>query len=361
MTQSERIQLSAGVAGALRSFHCERANEIAASLGFLYRTARQPLEALQFFAAAADAARHFAAHSEAAKLARLALEMLEKLPAGPERDARELSVRLLLGAALMATRSYADAEAVTNFTRAGELIGDDKDPQFFPIRLGQWATNIMSSQMLTACRLAEDLVAFAERAEPMRRNVLLSGACMAHGLTLTQMGRFVQSTRQLERAVACDAAANSAGAAMFPLHPGVGSRAQLGLNYWYLGYPDRAVAIGLEGIQEAGDDAYGRAFAQMYLAGVHQLRGEPELVVDLSSRAMAIAEKAEYRYTEVFHWSSIRRGWGIAKLGSFAEGVAQMRESLAANKSNGSKAARAHFMSLMALAGRGAMRHFDLA
>ena len=348
MTLSRRIQLATGVAEALQAFHAERAGEIAAPLGFLYRTARKPLEALPFFIAAADASRRLTAHSEAANFARLALEMLEKLPAGPERDARELSVRLLLGGALMATRSYGDPEAVRNYARAGELIGDrDTDPRFFPVRLGQWATNIMSSRMLDACRMAEDLIAFSERADAGQRDIRLSGAFMAHGLTLTQLGRFVQSTRQLERAAVCDAASNSAGAMLFPLAPGVGSRAQLALNYWYLGYPDRAVSVGREGIRAAGTDAYGQAFAQMYLAESPVARRTRDRRRSLL-QAMAIAEKPEHRYTEVFHWSSIRHGWAVAKLGNLAEGAAQMRESLAVNKANGSRAARSHFLSLMA-------------
>jgi tetratricopeptide (TPR) repeat protein len=208
----------------------------------------------------------------------------------------------------------------------------------------------MRARLDTACRLAEDLIRFAERVPGEKRDILLSGACMAHGLTLTQMGRFTLSTSRFEEAIRHDEAVRVHGPSLFPLHPGAASRAQMGLNLWYLGFPDRAVSVASEGIALAGTltDSYSLAFAIMYCAGVHQMRGEPEKVLELSSRAMAIADKPEHRYAEMFRWSATRHGWAIAKMGRPEEGIAEMRESLAANKSSGSEAARAHFLSLMA-------------
>jgi predicted ATPase len=86
----------------------------------------------------------------------------------------------------------------------------------------------------------------------------------------------------------------------------------------------------------------------MYQAGVHQLRGEPKAVLELSSRAMAIANRREHTYGEVWRWSSIRHGWAVAHLGDPEAGVREMADSLAANRASGSQAARAHFLSLQA-------------
>ena len=350
MTATKRRRLSAAIAATLRRVFGTQAETIAARLAFLYRAARDPLTATEFFGMAAAAAARFAAHREAADLARLGIETLQDLPAGPARDQTELSLRMLLGVSLMATRTYGNAEVERTYLRADELIGDrESEPHYFQIKLAQWANNIMRASLDTACRLAEDLIRFARQAQPDERPGLLARACMAHGLTLTQMGQFALSTERLEEAIACDSIAADNGVVLFPLHPGAGSRAQMGINLWYLGYPDRAAAVAREGYEQASRLArpYSHAFALMYCAGVHQLRGEPEKVLQLSRDAMAIADKKEHAYAEIWGWSSIRHGWAVAKLGDPVEGYREMRDSLEANRVNGSVAARAHFLSLM--------------
>jgi tRNA A-37 threonylcarbamoyl transferase component Bud32 len=350
LTATKRRRLSAAIAATLRRVFGTQTESIAARLAFLYRTARDPLRATECFGMAAGAAARFAAHREAADLARLGIETLQDLPAGPLRDQTELSLRMLLGVSLMATRTYGDAEVERTYLRAGELINDrESEPLYFQIKLAQWANNIMRVRLDTACRLAEDLIRFARKAQPDERPGLLARACMAHGLTLTQMGQFTPSTERLEEAIAYDSIAADSGTALFPLHPGAGSRAQMGINLWYLGYPDRAAAVAKEGYEQASRLAlpYSHAFALMYCAGVHQLRDEPEKVLQLSHDAMAIANKKEHAYAEIWRWSSIRHGWAVAKLGDPDEGCREMRDSLEANRVNGSIAARAHFLSLM--------------
>ena len=345
-TPARQTRLSCAIAEALSRFHGEHCDGIAAKLAFLYLTARNDRKAVEFFLLGTQAALRLSAHTEAANLARLGLKTLKQLPAGEERDRMELSLVMSLGSSLMATRTYADSEVEATYNRAEELIGDrESEPAYFDVKRSKWVVCLMRARLGMGRGLAEELVRYAERAE---QPSLLMAAYLAYGLTLTQLGEFALSTEQFEKVIRYESFISKAQAPLFPLNPSVGCRAQMSLNLWYMGYPDRAVSVANDGVHLAAQVShpYSEAFALMYRAGVHQLRREPSLVLAFSGRAMEIASKNDH--VEVLRWSSIRHGWAVAELGSPEAGIEEMRESLAANKASGSEAARAHFLSLMA-------------
>jgi tetratricopeptide (TPR) repeat protein len=138
-------------------------------------------------------------------------------------------------------------------------------------------------------------------------------------------------------------------AGLFPLDHGVGCGAQLAQGYWYLGYPDRAMATATEAVERAERlpqaSPYSLAFALMYRAGVRQHRREPQLVVEDARRAMEVASANGHK--ELYRWSCLRHGWGLAELGD-SRGFDEMKTALAESLEAGSAAARPHFLCLLA-------------
>jgi tetratricopeptide (TPR) repeat protein/predicted Ser/Thr protein kinase len=344
--RARRERLSRRIGEALWRCHGGQAVAVAPQLASLFETAKEWPNAVEFYAQGARRALRLPAHREAEALARRGLRLLEKLPLGEDRDRLELALRMSLGSALMAVRTYGDSEVEAAYGRAQELVASlDRVPEYYPVMHSLWALRIMRAVPGMGRELAEQLVVYAEqRGDPS----LIVEASLALGYSLVQLGEFVRAASVFERAIELyDPALAKARAGLFPLDHGVGCRAQLALNYWYLGLPDRAVRCASEAVElaEGLGEPYSLAFALMYRAGVHQLRCEPEVVLDLSTRAMNIA--AAQKHEELFRWSSMRRGWAVAELGDVG-GIEEVQTSLAASLANGSLAARPHFLSLLA-------------
>src|SRR5260370_41535256 len=75
-------------------------------------------------------------HEEAIGQLRKALGLLETRPAGAERDVRELSLQLAVGASLFAGRGYAHPETAAAYERAVATASDDT------VRLGVARTGL---------------------------------------------------------------------------------------------------------------------------------------------------------------------------------------------------------------------------
>jgi adenylate cyclase len=247
---------------------------------------------------------------------------------------------MCLAAALMAIHTYAYQEVVKICDRLVELGADRLDiPEFFEAKRNMWAVCIMQARPGMGIDAAEELLQYAKRSG--------NAAHLSRGLSLTQLGQYERSAEALLQCLEYEDVEDQPYS-LFPLRPGIGARAQLALDYWYLGRPDTAVATGIEGVRHAIRlrSAYGQAFAEMYLAGVHQLRREPHEVLRLTGSALLIA--SERGQNELYRWSAMRHGWAVAELGNVHQGLAEMQEALAISKASGSVAARPHFLCLMA-------------
>jgi adenylate cyclase len=344
--RARRERLSLRIAETLVRYYAGRVETAAPQLASLFETARQWSRAIDFYARGARSALRLPAHREAEALARRGLALLPQLPPDAERDRLELALRMSLGSALMAVRTYGDSEVEEAYGRAQQLVGSlERAPEYFPVLHSLWALRIMRAVPGMGRDLAERMMAYADqRGDPS----LIVEADLALGYSLVQLGHFVRAAEHFERAIELhDPTSANPRAGLFPLDHGVGCRAQLALAYWYLGHPDRAVASARQAVTlgERLGDAYSLAFALMYSAGVHQLRREPEVVLELATEAMKIA--AAQNHDEILRWSSSRHGWALAELGD-GSGIAEMRAALAAGLAKGSLAARPHFLALLA-------------
>src|SRR5215470_10233676 len=133
-TEARRARLHLMMGERGESVYGERAGELAAELAMHFEHGRDYRRAIRYLRQAAEnAARRFANH-EAIALARRGLDLLKSLPETVERTQSELSLQVILGVSLMATRGYASAEVEQAYARARELcqqIGET--PQLFPV------------------------------------------------------------------------------------------------------------------------------------------------------------------------------------------------------------------------------------
>jgi predicted ATPase len=99
---------------------------------------------------------------------------------------------------------------------------------------------------------------------------------------------------------------------------------------WYLGYPDQALKRSHETLILAHELAhpYSLATALHFAAAVHRLRREGRAAQERAEAVIALASEQGFP-----HWlagGTFLRGWALAEQGQGEEGIAQMRQGIAA-------------------------------
>jgi DNA-binding winged helix-turn-helix (wHTH) protein/tetratricopeptide (TPR) repeat protein len=142
----------------------ERASEIAAELAVHFEQARDAERAIVFFQRAAEADRHRGAHMGAQQHFQRALALLEDLPESPERDTREVILRIALGAELMATRGFGSPEVAACYAAARDLCERvETTPHLFPALWGLWLFYLFRGPLEAARDVAQRLLELAHQ------------------------------------------------------------------------------------------------------------------------------------------------------------------------------------------------------
>ena len=133
--------------------------------------------------------------------------------------------------------------------------------------------------------------------------------------------------------------------------PGVCCRSYSARNLWLRGYADQALARCLEAIAlaERLSHPLTRVLAQHTLGYVHLLRREP----DAARRCLdkSIAQSKEFGFQLSVSESRFLVGWALAQQEHRADGLAEMREALAAITATGAEVALQYYLCILAQSG----------
>ena len=134
----------------------------------------------------------------------------------------------------------------------------------------------------------------------------------------------------------------------FPADLGVFSRCFLAHTLWHLGDADQSLLRMDEALALAEQLAhpYSRALALAYAAMLYQFRGEPDMVRESAEAALAVCNEQGYAY--YLSWASIMQGWALTALGLSVDGMARMREGMAAMQATGAALRRPYYLALLA-------------
>jgi predicted ATPase len=132
------------------------------------------------------------------------------------------------------------------------------------------------------------------------------------------------------------------------LDPGVGCRAFAARTLWLLGYPEQALARLHEALALAHElsHPYSLAFARAFAAFVSQLRRDVPAVHEHAEAAVALSTEQGFP-----GWAAMGRslwGWALALQGQGAEGMAQVRQGIAAWRATGAALTVPYFCTLLA-------------
>jgi class 3 adenylate cyclase/predicted ATPase len=347
LLNERRVTLHERVGEAIESTFAGRLDEHLSELAHHYTHSKDTRKAIEYSQRAGERAVQLSANVEAIKHLTSALKFLETLPDSPERVEQELASRMALTVPLLATKGYSDPEVKDTYARARELCSrTGETPRLFPMLHGLWFFNLTRGDLRSARELANQLL---DLGETVRDLSLLVQAHFDLGSTLFFAGDLAPSGDQLEKGIRLyDSEVHRSLAFIYGQDPGVFSRSQLAFTLWMLGYPDRALTKGNEGIAMARDlgHPFSLAIALHMTGTVHQLRREPQLAESREDAVIALSAERELSFWS--WWASIIRGWAVAQQKEGAEGIAQMREDLAVIRAAGTELALPWALALLA-------------
>ena len=326
-------------------FH-DRLEEHYDELAHHYQRSGNTEKAIEYLQKAGQQAVERSANAEAVTHLTTALELLKTLPDTPERTQQELTVQIALGALLFTIKGGAAPEVAHVYTRAHELCQQlGETPQFLPVLRGLWNIYLIQGELQTACELGEQVL---ELAQGVQDPTPLPEAYRARGTTLFLLGEVVLAREHLEQSVALyDLQGRRSLASLYGFDPGVFGLSWMAMVLWFLGYPDQALQKSREALTLARElsHSYSSAAALIYAAMLHQLRHEEQVTQEQVTASVALSTEQGFALWTAF--GPILQGWTLAEQGQGEEGIAQLRQGLAAWRATGAELQRPYFLALL--------------
>jgi class 3 adenylate cyclase/predicted ATPase len=310
-----------------------------------YTEAGLTVQAIGYWQRAGQQAIKRSANPEAISHLTKGLEVLQTLPETPERLQQELTFHIALGTPLMATKGYGAAEVEQCYTRAWELsrqIGES--PQLFTVLWGLHRFYLLRAEYQRARELGGQLLSLAQRVQDP---ALLLEAHRVLWETLLWFGEFPLTRAHLEQGMALyDAQQHHSHALLYGRDPGVDCYSYTAWVLGFLGYPDQALKRNTEALTLARElsHPFSLVFALIFAALLYNLRREGWSTQEQAEAALTLA--TEQGFPHQLALGTILRGWALAEQGE--EGIAQIRQGIAAWRATGAELARPYFLALLA-------------
>jgi predicted ATPase/DNA-binding winged helix-turn-helix (wHTH) protein len=344
---SHRVDLHRRVGDRLEIGYGQRGRELATELAAHFVRGRDAKRAVPYLQYAGENAVRRSAHQEAIRHLSTALELLKTLPSTPERIQQELLLRTTLGSVLIAIKGYAAPEVEQAYARARELcqqVGEASE--LFRVLVGLHMFYRQKAELQTSYEVGRQLLSLAETTKTAD---FLLVAHQALGTTLYYLGEVAQARAYLEQGVAhYDPRSHHSHALLYGQDPGVICLATLARALWALGYPDQALERSREAValaQQLGHP-FSLAFALYFSAVVCQYRREWQEAQRFADDLMALS--AEQEFAQQLAQGRIMVGWTLVEQGRVAEGIGQIRQSMAAYRATGSDLGRSSYLVLLA-------------
>jgi class 3 adenylate cyclase/predicted ATPase len=284
-------------------------------------------QALPYWQRAGQRAVERSASGEAVSHFTKGLELLQSLPAAPDRAGQELALQLALGTSLRMVKGHTAPELETLYTRAYELsqqVGENR--QQFSALVSLWRLSINRARILEASALAEQCVTLAQRGDDPG---LLQEAYRMLGESLFFHGQPVLARTHLERGITLyDAQRGRMRAFSSGMEPGVICLSFLASTLWQLGYPEQALRRSHEAVSLAQESshAFSLGLALNYASLLHVWRREVQFAKERAEAVITLSN--DHGFIQVLSTGMVKRGWALATQGAVAEGIKQLLQGL---------------------------------
>jgi predicted ATPase/class 3 adenylate cyclase len=304
----------------LLAYHYSEAGLIEQAIGSWQRAGHQASER----SANPEAISHFS----------IGIALLQTLPETPAHTQQAVTLYIALGAALQMAKGIGAPEVEHTYTQARALcqqVGETS--QLVPVLFGLWRFYIARPQFHTARELGDTLLHLAQGANDSALAVL---AHYALGNTWLCLGALPTARQHLEAGIVRYTPDQRQAPAFRIGHdPGVACRAFAAWTLWVLGYPEQAQGHIHEALAlaHALEHPFSLAYAQCWSAYVYQCCRDVLAVHEHAEAAVALA--TAQGFTQWAAAGTSARGWALARQGQGEEGMAQVRQGIAAWRATG--------------------------
>lgn len=342
----QRRLLHRRIAQALEAVYADDLDPVSAQVAAHFERAGLAEQAIPYYQRAAIVAQRVYANDDAISLLTRALTLLERLPGGASRDARELKLLLALAPIYRIIRGWTAPELERVLYRILALCDTvGTDAQRAEALYGFESMLVVQAQLERVQLVDEELCAVYARMG--RASPPLSGLMLA-GVRL-HLGRIAAANEAYERMFATHDPAMPQD--MLDAHgwnDAVLGRAWQSHALWCLGYPERALSCGREAVQIANDLElpFNQALATTYLALLQQLRADRVTARKEAEAAyeLTVRYKAPYYRT----WASILLRYAEAWERPDVDHIACLREAIEEFKATGARLRQPYYLGLLA-------------
>jgi len=194
----------------------------------------------------------------------------------------------------------------------------------------------LGEQLLTLAQKQQDPELFLEA-----RNSL--GAASSH------MGELSQAQAHLEKGFALyDPQQHRSHALIYGQDPGTVCLSRMTWTLWCLGYPQQALERERQALALASelDHPFSIAFALNFVAVLHQFRRETQATQEQAEAAIRLCAEQGFDFYQAM--AICLRGWALFAQGQAIEGIAQLRQGIAAWKATGAVVLMPYYLAMLA-------------
>jgi len=260
------------------------------------------------------------AHAEAGAQFGFALDLLDKLPPGKQRDADELDLRLHLAVSLIAVDGFGAPRVEECALRAAALAEElETGPGQFAARRLAWNSCLMRQPVPKTIRFARHLLDLAQNE---RSPAKLAVAQRALGYSLFVAGAFGDADEILARGATLADAIPAREFAVYGEHPSMICRIYGAQTRAIRGFLDAGTRLIEEGVAFARreENMHSLAWALGVASHLAQIRHEPDVVSRYAAETIAVTR--EHHLPQWLGLGERCLGWAMHRAGELEAGIA---------------------------------------
>jgi predicted ATPase len=319
---------------------------ISGQIASQYERAGLAEQAIPHYQRAAVVAQRLYANEDAINLLSRGLALLEQLPPGPQRDARELSLQLALAPLYRMTKGWTSPEVERVLARALTLCDTvGNDTHRVQVCYGLQSLYVVQAKLEKVQLVSDDLHALYQRmhgtSPPLMADMMLTGSRL-------HLGRLTDASAEFEQMIAThDPTQLQRIVEEQGWNYAVHARAWHAHALWLLGYPQAALHRALDAVRLAHDLAqpFNQAVALAYLAMLQQFCADEATARAHADQALALT--TEYKAPYYRAWSAILVSYALACEQPDPPMIAQLREAIAEFKATGARVRLPYYLCLL--------------
>lgn len=325
LSAPQRVQLHRAAAKALEEAKAAGEVVMAAELASHYERGHQAMMAVHAYTIASRHAFVHFAPREAFDLTTTALRLLERVPAGAERDEAELQLVHARGVASAQLFGVGSAESYGAFERARQLCDALPETPSRALMLnGMGFSSYIKGDFAGALALTDRVEAIGERHGDLTLRMF---AYLLRGISFGAQGRHVESGETLERGLAIwNQHHERIPFSAFVVDPGVAFRLYLTVPCMHRGFADQARAQAAAAHARAAQTGQPSShMLALWLEGTLELRYQRvEHVAEIVRRLREVVDR--HMLTQGEGPALWLQGWVLAQSGQPREGYRLIRE-----------------------------------